>query len=113
MIVGIETKLSPKQNSISEKTSFKTSTLSDNKSNLNEFSYTVIKPIQKNTIIHDKQKKNPLTNKVKMNFLNPFLTLLMISPSRSTARKKNLNLLTKREAIFFTELMMWKAKPQD
>lgn len=33
---------------------------------------SVVKPIQTNKILHDRQKKNPLTNKVKMNFLNPY-----------------------------------------
>ena len=33
---------------------------------------SVVKPIAKNTVIHDKQKKNPLTNKFKMNYLNPY-----------------------------------------
>ena len=33
---------------------------------------SIVKPIQTNKILHDKQKKNPLTNKVKMNFLNPY-----------------------------------------
>ena len=33
---------------------------------------SVVKKIEKNVVIHDKQKKNPLTNKVKMDFLNPY-----------------------------------------
>lgn len=33
---------------------------------------SVVKPAKKNTILHDRQKKNPLTNKTKMNFLNPY-----------------------------------------
>lgn len=33
---------------------------------------SIVKPIQHNVVLHDKQKKNPLTNKVKMNFLNPY-----------------------------------------
>ena len=33
---------------------------------------SVVKPMEKNKVMHDKQKKNPLTNKVKMDFLNPY-----------------------------------------
>ena len=33
---------------------------------------SVVKPIEKNKAMDDKQKKNPLTNKVKMDFLNPY-----------------------------------------
>lgn len=33
---------------------------------------SVVKPIQHNKILHDRQKKNPLKNKVKMNYLNPY-----------------------------------------
>ena len=33
---------------------------------------SIVKPIQKNKMLHDRQKKNPLTNKVKMHFLNPY-----------------------------------------
>ena len=33
---------------------------------------SVVKKIEKNKVMHDKQKKNPLTNKVKMDFLNPY-----------------------------------------
>ena len=33
---------------------------------------SVVKKIEKNKVMHDKQKKNPLTNKVKMHFLNPY-----------------------------------------
>ena len=33
---------------------------------------SVVKKMEKNTVMHDKQKKNPLTNKVKMNYLNPY-----------------------------------------
>ena len=33
---------------------------------------SVVKKIEKNTVMHDKQKKNPLTNRVKMDFLNPY-----------------------------------------
>ncbi|MCQ2818883.1 MAG: 50S ribosomal protein L4 [archaeon] len=33
---------------------------------------SIVKPAQKNLVLHDKQKKNPLTNKTKMNFLNPY-----------------------------------------
>ena len=33
---------------------------------------SVVKKMEKNTIMHDKQKKNPLTNKVKMDYLNPY-----------------------------------------
>lgn len=33
---------------------------------------SVVKKIVHNKVLHDKQKKNPLTNKTKMNFLNPY-----------------------------------------
>ena len=33
---------------------------------------SVVRPAQKNTILHDRQKKNPLTNRRKMEFLNPY-----------------------------------------
>lgn len=33
---------------------------------------SVVRPKQKNHQIHDRQKKNPLINRAKMNFLNPF-----------------------------------------
>ena len=33
---------------------------------------SVVKPMEKNKVMDDKQKKNPLTNKVKMDFLNPY-----------------------------------------
>ena len=33
---------------------------------------SIVRPIRHNKVLHDKQKKNPLTNKAKMNFLNPY-----------------------------------------
>jgi large subunit ribosomal protein L4e len=33
---------------------------------------SIVRPKQKNVQLHDRQKKNPLRNKAKMNFLNPF-----------------------------------------
>ena len=33
---------------------------------------SLVKPIEKNKVMDDKQKKNPLTNKVKMEFLNTY-----------------------------------------
>ena len=33
---------------------------------------SVVKKAEKNVILHEKQKKNPLTNRTKMNFLNPY-----------------------------------------
>jgi large subunit ribosomal protein L4e len=33
---------------------------------------SVIRPVKENKVLHDKQKKNPLTNKVKMDYLNPY-----------------------------------------
>ena len=33
---------------------------------------SVVKKMVTNKVLHDKQKKNPLTNKFKMNFLNPY-----------------------------------------
>lgn len=33
---------------------------------------SVVRPKQKNVQLHDRQKRNPLRNKAKMNFLNPF-----------------------------------------
>ena len=33
---------------------------------------SVVKKIEKNKLLHDRQKKNPLTNKVKMDYLNPY-----------------------------------------
>ena len=33
---------------------------------------SVVKKMEKNTVMHDRQKKNPLTNKVKMDYLNPY-----------------------------------------
>jgi large subunit ribosomal protein L4e len=33
---------------------------------------SVVKPISNNKILHDRQKKNPLINKAKMNYLNPY-----------------------------------------
>ena len=33
---------------------------------------SVVKPMEKNKVMDDKQKKNPLTNKVKMDILNPY-----------------------------------------
>jgi len=32
---------------------------------------TIVRPKQKNVVLHDRSKKNPLKNKSKMNFLNP------------------------------------------
>ena len=45
---------------------------------------SVVKKIEKNTVMHDKQKKNPLTNRVKMDFLNPYRKEL-----REENKKKN------------------------
>ena len=45
---------------------------------------SVVKKMEKNTVMHDKQKKNPLTNKVKMDFLNPYRKEL-----REENKKKN------------------------
>ena len=33
---------------------------------------SIVKPMEKNKVMDDKQKKNPLTNKVKIDFLNPY-----------------------------------------
>jgi|LauGreDrversion4_2_1035121.scaffolds.fasta_scaffold69291_1 large subunit ribosomal protein L4e len=33
---------------------------------------SVVRPKQRNTQLHDRQKRNPLRNKAKMNFLNPY-----------------------------------------
>jgi large subunit ribosomal protein L4e len=37
---------------------------------------SVVKKMEKNKVLHDKQKKNPLTNKTKMDFLNPYKKVL-------------------------------------
>jgi large subunit ribosomal protein L4e len=37
---------------------------------------SVVRPIRKNVVLHDRQKKNPLKNKTKANFLNPNLKVV-------------------------------------
>ena len=55
---------------------------------------SVVKRMEKNKVLHDKQKKNPLTNKVKMNFLNPYKKEL-----REEYKKKQQENKDKHDAI--------------
>ena len=55
---------------------------------------SVVKKMEKNKVLHDKQKKNPLTNKVKMDFLNPYKKVL-----REEYKKKQTENKDKHDAI--------------
>jgi large subunit ribosomal protein L4e len=50
---------------------------------------SVVKRIEKNKVLHDKQKKNPLTNKVKMHFLNPYKKELREEYKKKQEENKN------------------------
>ena len=50
---------------------------------------SVVKKIEKNKVMHDKQKKNPLTNKVKMDFLNPYKKELRAEYKKKQEENKN------------------------
>ena len=50
---------------------------------------SVVKKMEKNKVMHDKQKKNPLTNKVKMHFLNPYKKELREEYKKKQEENKN------------------------
>ena len=50
---------------------------------------SVVKKIEKNKVMHDKQKKNPLTNKVKMHYLNPYKKELREKKKKKQEENKN------------------------
>ena len=50
---------------------------------------SVVKKIENNKVLHDKQKKNPLTNKFKMNFLNPYNKELKAEYKKKQEENKN------------------------
>ena len=50
---------------------------------------SVVKKIEKNPVLHDKQKKNPLTNKVKMDYLNPYKKELRAENRKKQEENKN------------------------
>lgn len=50
---------------------------------------SVVKTMVKNKVLHDKQKKNPLTNKFKMNFLNPYAKELKESYKKKQQEDKD------------------------
>ena len=50
---------------------------------------SVVKKIEKNKVMHDKQKKNPLTNKVKMHYLNPYKKELREEYKKKQEENKN------------------------
>ena len=49
---------------------------------------SVVKKMEKNKVLHDKQKKNPLTNKVKMHFLNPYKKELREEYKKTTRKQR-------------------------
>ena len=55
---------------------------------------SVVKKMEKNKVLHEKQKKNPLTNKFKMDFLNPYKKEL-----RAEYKKKQEDDKNKHDAI--------------
>ena len=50
---------------------------------------SVVKKMEKNTVMHDRQKKNPLTNKVKMDYLNPYKKELREQYKKEQKEKKD------------------------
>lgn len=54
---------------------------------------SVVRPKQRNVQLHDRQKKNPLTNQAKMNFLNPYY-----KEKKAAARQEQANSKTNRAA---------------
>ena len=50
---------------------------------------SVVKKIETNKVLHDKQKKNPLTNKVKMHYLNPYKKELREEYKKKQEENKN------------------------
>ena len=50
---------------------------------------SVVKKIESNKVLHDKQKKNPLTNKVKMHYLNPYKKELREEYKKKQEENKN------------------------
>ena len=50
---------------------------------------SVVKKIENNKVLHDKQKKNPLTNKFKMNYLNPYKKELKAEYKKQQEENKN------------------------
>ena len=50
---------------------------------------SVVKKMEKNKVLHDKQKKNPLTNKVKMHYLNPYKKELREEYKKKQEENKN------------------------
>jgi large subunit ribosomal protein L4e len=50
---------------------------------------SIVRPKQKNVSVHDRQKKNGLKNKAKMNFLNPFDKERKAAETKATVDNKN------------------------
>ena len=50
---------------------------------------SVVKKIETKKVLHDKQKKNPLTNKVKMHYLNPYKKELREEYKKKQEENKN------------------------
>ena len=60
---------------------------------------SVVKKMEKNKLLHERQKKNPLTNKFKMNYLNPYKKEL-----RAEYKKKQEDDKNKHDAIVKAKL---------
>lgn len=57
---------------------------------------SVVKKMEKNKVLHDKQKKNPLTNKVKMHYLNPYARELKAQYKKEQEENKHDQIVKKR-----------------
>ena len=57
---------------------------------------SVLKKMEKNKVLHDKQKKNPLTNKVKMHYLNPYARELKAQYKKQQDENKHDEIVKKR-----------------
>ena len=60
---------------------------------------SVVKKMEKNKLLHERQKKNPLTNKTKMDYLNPYKKEL-----RAQYKKKQEDDKNKHDAIVKAKL---------
>lgn len=49
---------------------------------------SIVRPVRKNVVLHDKQKKNPLKNRVKAHFLNPALKVATAAATKTQEENK-------------------------
>jgi large subunit ribosomal protein L4e len=49
----------------------------------------IVRPKHRNLVLHDRQKRNPLKNKAKMDFLNPYAKVARAAETKAAADNKN------------------------